>query len=539
MSRGKKLILLVVLLVVSIAAYVIVATIQKNKPEEVNNDGEEVESDPIHSGYGNVFEFSEEDVRTIRIENANGAFSINRTPDNPTDPEFPWTIEGHEDWMLDHSQVNSTVDICTSLFANRVADEDAEANERNLEDFGLKDPLSTITVTFNDGKELTIHVGNKTVDGKFYYGMVDGDKAIYTLGRNAGNTGDFTARTLHFVQNLAINKENSELYYLLIENETGRNTEVNYVGISDKKDTMDYYNPGTRTLSYGENFAYDRPLFVSGNLDTIFQAMPDSIQPTIQIADHAKDLDQYGLGETPVHHVVLTYRVQMSEDELSQISDAIESGYDVAVSLDDFVYDEEMGATYYYVTNEYFFGQTYTAEDGTEMVYFRYADSDDVYAIEKSLMDQFDFEPYMYVQRTLYMNNIKNVKTMKVTIDGTVHNIEIKRGEATVDEEGNEQQDVVYKIDGKLIEEEAFKNLYKALIGIMSDYEIYNEKPEIDEDHSIAIDYVFLDDTTYSITFYQISEFYYVTQVKDDAWFACAYTQFDLIRTKMDELLNG
>ena len=539
MKRSKKLILLCVALVLVIVSYSVISYIQKNKPVEENKDGQEVESDSSYEGYGHVLDFTVDDVQSIHIKNALDDFTINYTEEKENDPDFHWTIEGHEEWTLDHTSVNNTLELCTSLFANRMADEDAVANERNLEDFGLKDPVSTISASFKDGTSETIYVGNRTADGNYYYGMVEGDNAIYTLGRNAGKTGEFTTRNLRFINSLDINKENSELYYLLIENAEGRNTEITYAGIDDKGDTLEYYNAGTMKLSYGGDFAYDKQFFVTGNLADMFQAMPDTILPEEQIEDHATDLDQYGLGEKPVHHVVLTYRTQFTDTELSSISEGIEAGYDTTLSMDDFVKDEETGNNYLYTTNEYVFGNEYTNEEGTEMVYFRFSKSNDVLGVPKSEVDKFVFDPYMYVQRVLYMNSIDNVASMKVTIKDQTYDLEFKRGEKQVDEEGNETQDQVFKINGQLIEEKSFRTLYTDLIGIMSDYEIYQETPDIDESDMLKIEYEFLDGSTHEITYYRASEFYYVTQVRDDTWFACAYTQFQDILDQLDVCLNG
>ena len=534
MKRGKVLILLCVLLVVSIGGYIAAKQYAKNRPEEDPQDGQEVESDPTPEGYGHLYEFDADDVETIRIVNALDDFTLRNImgtdESGSKNDDFDWVIEGHESWTLEHTEVTNTVEIADSVFANRMADEDAVANERNLEDFGLKDPASQITVTFKDGSTQTIYVGNRTVDGKFYYGMIEGDDAIYTLGRNAGNTAEFTARSLRFISSLDIEKESSELYYLLIENENGRNTEITYAGIDDKGETLEYYNADTFKLSYGEHFAYDKQFFVSGNLTDIFASMPDTILPTDQIEDEAEDLDKYGLGETPKHHVRLTYRVEVQESEISQ---AIESG--VEVDLDLFVKDEETGLTYVYITNDYTFGNEYTGEDGTPMVYFRFSESSDVFGVAKADVDKFNFDPYIYVQRVLYMNNIKNVASMKLTIGDEVHDIEFKRGEVTVDEDGNEQQDVVYKIDGQLIKEDLFKTFYTSVIGIMSDYEIYGEDPEYDEKDVLTIDYVFNDGSTHSITYYRTSDFYYVTEVGEHTWFACSYTQFAYILENMQK----
>ena len=207
--------------------------------------------------------------------------------------------------------------------------------------------------------------------------------------------------------------------------------------------------------------------------------------------------------------------------------------------MDDFVKDEETGNNYLYTTNEYVFGNEYTNEEGTEMVYFRFSKSNDVLGVPKSEVDKFVFDPYMYVQRVLYMNSIDNVASMKVTIKDQTYDLEFKRGEKQVDEEGNETQDQVFKINGQLIEEKSFRTLYTDLIGIMSDYEIYQETPDIDESDMLKIEYEFLDGSTHEITYYRASEFYYVTQVRDDTWFACAYTQFQDILDQLDVCLNG
>ena len=73
----------------------------------------------------------------------------------------------------------------------------------------------------------------------------------------------------------------------------------------------------------------------------------------------------------------------------------------------------------------------------------------------------------------------------------------------------------------------------------MSDYEIYGEDPEIDENDTLKIEYVFLDGSTHEITYYRSGEFYYVTKVGDKTWFACAYTQFQDILDQLDVCLNG
>ena len=107
MKRSKKLILLCVSLVLVIVGYTVVSYIQKNKPVEESKDGQEVESDSSYQGYGHILDFTVDDVQSIHIKNALDDFTINYTEEKENDPDFHWTIKGHEEWTLDHTSVNN------------------------------------------------------------------------------------------------------------------------------------------------------------------------------------------------------------------------------------------------------------------------------------------------------------------------------------------------------------------------------------------------------------------------------------------------
>ena len=538
MSKGKRLIILCLVMVAAIAGFVIAHQYRLNNP--IEEESSFVDDSSVYEGHGSLVEYETHDIETIHIVNAEDDFTLKTTvtkidgedesADAAEEYDVHWDIVGHEEWVLDGNDVDSTVSICTQLFANRLAAENSA--DKNLADFGLDKPCSTITVTYYDGTSQTVYIGNATTDNKFCYGMVEGDDAIYTFGKNALDTASFTAENLRHLMSLSTQTE-GEIWYLLIENANGRNTEIKNIGIDDSGENLAYYNPGTWSYGYGEGFAYPDVSFAVGDLETVYQAIPQ-IQVTGQVEDDCQDLDQYGLGEKPEHHVILTYRVAITEDEMKQ---AEEAGYD----LDDYniEYDEITAQNHIYVTNEYFFGYEYTDADGNEMVYFRYADTDDVLGVKKELVDQFEFDPFPYVQKVIYMNAIDNFETINLTIAGEEYELTAKRGEVTVDEDGKEQQPVVYRINDQLVDTEAFTDLYIALIGVMADYEIYNEVPEMDKADSYSIDYTFLDGSTKSIDYYRHGDFYYVTQVADDAWFACRYTQFEEILRTLDVCLNG
>lgn len=538
MSRGKRLIILCLVMVLAVAGFVIAQQYRLQNP--IEEESSFVDDSSVYEGHGNLLEYDKYDIDTIHIVNKQDDFKLKATVTEAEDKDesteageaydIHWDIEGHEAWILDGNAVDSTVGICTELFANRMAAEDA--GDRNLADFGLDDPRCTISISFRDGKEYTVYVGNQTTDGKFCYGMVEGDNAIYTFGKNALNTADFTAENLRHLMSLSTQEE-GEIWYLLIENSNGRNTEISYAGIDDEGESLAYYNPGTWKYGNGEGYAYPELTFAAGDLETVYQAIPQ-IEVTGQVEDDCENLDQYGLGEVPEHHVILTYRIAITEEEMKQ---AEETGMD----LDDYniEYDKDTAKNYIYVTNEYFFGYEYTDEEGNEMVYFRYVDTDDVLGVSKEIVDQFEFDPFPYVQKVIYMNAIDNFESIDLTIGDETYVLTAKRGEVTVDEDGKEQQAVVYRINDQLVETEAFVDLYVSMIGVMADYEIYGETPEMDDADCFKIDYTFLDGSTKSVEYYRNGDFYYVTPISDDTWFACKYTQFNDIRSMLDICLNG
>jgi hypothetical protein len=55
------------------------------------------------------------------------------------------------------------------------------ATDEQLETFGLKDPQMKIDLTLENGKEISIEVGDRTLDLKGYYIKLIDSKAVYTV----------------------------------------------------------------------------------------------------------------------------------------------------------------------------------------------------------------------------------------------------------------------------------------------------------------------------------------------------------------------
>jgi len=152
----KKLIKLIIagLAVVAVLAIalVIVNNISANKDSEVKVF---IEKEP-------------EDIQTLKVTNGYGSYEITAEDDGYVFDDMPANIVDVEGFfeLMNHS--------CAFGALKTV-----EENAKDLSLYGLDSPSATVEVTFNDGKEFTLYVGDKERVSGNYYGMVNDDKNVY------------------------------------------------------------------------------------------------------------------------------------------------------------------------------------------------------------------------------------------------------------------------------------------------------------------------------------------------------------------------
>ncbi len=133
----------------------------------------------------------------------------------------PWTVERdtegklrllHEEtgepssWTVDENIAELLMSVATNLTYDDIFAEKRSEWEVAEEAFGLKDPLVTAVFSFQDGTDVTVHIG-KSADpenNSYYYMSVDGDEHLYAV--SAGITDDLTTEQtlLHPVPRLEI-----------------------------------------------------------------------------------------------------------------------------------------------------------------------------------------------------------------------------------------------------------------------------------------------------------------------------------------------
>ena len=106
----------------------------------------------------------------------------------------PWTlfrtaegrmIPGNDDedeWTVSEQQGTLLEETMTQLRYEDILTDDPSVYRNNPGDFGLDDPMVTVTALYTDGSRICIHVGNDTgLDGEWNYMTVEGDDRLYAI----------------------------------------------------------------------------------------------------------------------------------------------------------------------------------------------------------------------------------------------------------------------------------------------------------------------------------------------------------------------
>lgn len=114
-----------------------------------------------------VLAIEREDIRSVQIDNSYGTLRLSY--DGET-----WTSEDDPDFKLNQDAVSALFNRLNPLTAVRDLGE-----QEDLEAYGLAEPVITISLTLQDGQEITVYLGNESSDGNLYF-MTSESSSIYT-----------------------------------------------------------------------------------------------------------------------------------------------------------------------------------------------------------------------------------------------------------------------------------------------------------------------------------------------------------------------
>ena len=479
MSKGKKLIFMAVGLILLVAA---VIGVTKYNEYQASLEPEESSSSIVLK---NLIENKKSNIKSVNLKTAEDSITLIPNGVKDTTGEIIWALEGHEDWTLKTTH-NSIVSMAT-LFQVYKEIETNVTDEARLEEFGLKNPSSLVTITLKDGTQQQVKIGILSSDGKYAFCQLIGDDTVYACNSTYSSYSRITKQTIRLekIEN-EINFD-EDLQYLFLQKKGERAVEIQYdpselSGVTSQSDVF-----------LMENYKFIEPYTAShirvrrDIVDTYFKNLIE-ITVVEMIDVDCEDFDKYGVGEEPEYHEIIK---TLSADGTSEN------------------------------VTDYYYGYTYGPNN--EYMYFREAGSTMVLGISMDFMASLDFTPLYFVNKLVYLNALTNVQSGSLTLGDETYEFSVKRQDISDKEDAKAEEALaVYRLDGKLVDTNAFLDMYQAMISVAQDYEIVGEKPEYDEEDIVSMTFVYNDGTVDTITYYRLSEFYYVTPADDEIWFACS-----------------
>lgn len=402
MKKLWSLLGLVLALVLLIGGYLYV----KNRPQENNNT-----TDLVEEKQEQILKLEKDKIIKMVLISKNGEVVIDKKDDK-------WTVSGTTA-KLDQDKIE---DIASS-FSTMFAEQTIEENPKDLEKYGLKDPVVTAKAVLQGGEEKVVYLGNKTPLGNTYYLMVKDVNKVYAVWMNHGENFSSTVDDLKSKQ-LANEVDITLVTDLKLVPSEGRTIEIttNKQADAGQEFGINIYN---MVKPYSTPRSIDTEKF-----EEVIKLIPE-IQIKDIVEDDAKDLSKYGLSKPKLEFYV--------KDKNNK-------------------------------TLHLFFG----SDLDETTTYFKTADSNAVYTIEKEKIKPIvEVDPFSMISKFTAIVNIEDVDRIEIKSKDKTYNITLTRTlTKKAEKEGEEDEyTTTYKINDKTIKEEDFKKYYQTLIGLIADAE--------------------------------------------------------------------
>lgn len=366
-KKTRTMIVLIVLLAALAGAYAgITAYNKKEKPKENPETS-------TGSAVTQLLSMERDLVDRISVETAEEYMSFVKKDD-------VWVVETEEDFDLKQSSLNNMVSVLTNLKAGRTIEE----TRTNLEEYGLDEPVITVTATAA-GKYSVLYIGIKNTVTGDYYAYTSESEGVYTI---SASDAAYFETSLYELAALEAMPDIAEGSYFSLEVDWGENhyrTEYMEDSVYDASNMMTWFV----TEPYEHEYVAQTTV-----LDTIFEGITGlSYEKLAAYKPDEALLKDMGF-ETPQGRLAYTY-----SDEVNNMDDDAEA-VDPA-DLKKFVLlvgNLDESGSYYYVKEE---------------------SSDQVYLIAASSLDEImKYNAKDIVNKYFALINIETVDRVTFTIEG-------------------------------------------------------------------------------------------------------------------------
>lgn len=339
-----------------------------------------------------------------------------------------WMPENGGEWTVGEQQGTLLRDAVTQLRYEEILTEDPAVYRDKPEEFGLEDPLVTVTAYFTDDTETTVYIGDDTgLEEEWYYMTAEGDDRLYAVSSGIVQDLDVEYALLHPVPRPEIYA--SLLDRITITDGTGRTVaEWSLRGAVTDRDAA-------------SNWAVTAPFFYPADEEAVqnLKKTAENIRLGVYTAAAtAENLALYGLTEpqkTLVFH--------MAEGSTGTVG---ETGvYDVT--------DHEEATVTLYVGN--------ARDELTDYIRF----GDEIFAVSRFTMSAFTEPDAMNtVARYPVLIPLASLESLLVEENGGKREYVIKETTRTENEETVTENECL--LDGKEISYEAFEAAYDRLLTV-------------------------------------------------------------------------
>lgn len=479
-SKKKKsftLILLLIAMVVLIGAYIWLV--------KYNDKKEAGTADDTDTKTETVADIAADSIKTIYFKNENAEMTLAKGE------EDTWKNSADELFPVNQTYAQNMASAFKSLTSTRTIPE----GSGELSDYGLENPVVTVTITDKDGKETSIFLGSEAPVGGGYYASLKGDSKIYIIAASFYNNFNYNLTQMAAVETIpSITAAN--ITHLIVKNKDKPDFEVLY----DKNNTSDFAGLSNWTLRE----PYKTPLSADADAVSTLMGNYSALSFSSCVDYNAKDLSKYGL-KAPAASVFLQYYEEYTKD-----SDTKDAGNTADNNTADQKEEEKTRIDY---TLELLIG----SQDEAGNYYVKTKDSNAVNTMSRDTVDKIiNIDAYSILNHYVSLVNIDKIHQVDIAFGGKTFTLSMEKITSTAEGEqsgDNKDTEVTnYYFNGTKADEDAFKKLYQTIISPTTEREIPSEYFEGDTDQSpvMTVTYYLNEGGTIDIIYKPYDDSYYV-----------------------------
>lgn len=438
MKKYKGLIIGIVVLILLLAVYIVI--------KNLNLDEEEQEEETTET----VFEIDGADISKLQIVSGENTFQFSHQDDT-------WTYSQDSSFPLSESVILDKVSYVTSVSSSRTIE-----NPENLEDYGLKTPEVTVTITDTDGEETTLALGttNEAVSG-CYMSLNEDTSKIYLVDTSMKTNLEFE------LSDLAEKEE--------IPSITG--STITSVAIQKTEGTARLYQDSSSETGWTFADTDGSTVPADSSLVSTYTSNFSTLAWTNYVTYDLNDLESYGLDNPTV--ITVDYQVEEETDDTG--SDDTESDTAEDSSETEESDTEDSTVT---VDKQMVMLLGSKTEDGT-YYYGKLQDDSCIYTIAATTIEGItEVEKSDFLSTKVADYSFADLDSVTFTRNGQTYTASKETTEVE-DEDGETTEETKYMINEKEIETTDFNSFYNLITSMTWQSQDENAQPSGGADLSI------------------------------------------------------